>query len=82
MGIYTFIFCLCIALLFHSYVLFPLLLTWFAKNKKQNEITYVLNNLELPTVAILIAAYNEETVIEEKIKSIFLTDYPIEKMVL
>ena len=80
MGIYAFIFCLCIALLFHSYVLFPLLLSWFAKNKKQNEITYALNDLELPTVAILIAAYNEETVIEEKIKSIFLTDYPIEKI--
>ena len=80
MGIYAFIFCLCIALLFHSYVLFPLLLSWIAKNKKQNEITYALNDLELPTVAILIAAYNEETVIEEKIKSIFLTDYPIEKI--
>ena len=80
MGIYAFIFCLCIALLFHSYVLFPLLLSWFAKNKKQNEITYALNDLELPTVAILIAAYNEESVIEEKINSIFLTDYPIEKI--
>lgn len=80
MGIYIFLFCLCIALLFHSYVLFPLLLSWFAKNKKQNEITYALNDLELPTVAILIAAYNEESVIEEKIKSIFLTDYPIEKI--
>ena len=80
MGIYAFIFCLCIALLFHSYVLFPLLLNWFAKNKKQNEITYALNDLELPTVAILIAAYNEESVIEEKINSIFLTDYPIEKI--
>ena len=61
-------------------MLFPLLLSWLAINKKQNEITYALNDLELPTVAILIAAYNEQTVMEEKIKSIFLTDYPIEKI--
>ncbi len=76
----SFLFFLSIGLLFHSYVLFPLILSWLAKNKKQNEITYALNDLELPTVAILIAAYNEESVIEEKIKSIFLTDYPIEKI--
>ncbi|MEY3843016.1 MAG: hypothetical protein RIR80_587, partial [Bacteroidota bacterium] len=66
--------------MFHSYVLFPLILSWLAKNKKQNEITYQINDSELPSVAILIAAYNEESVIEEKIKSIFLTDYPIEKI--
>ena len=66
--------------MFHSYVLFPLILYWLAKNKKQNEITYQINDSELPSVAILIAAYNEESVIEEKIKSIFLTDYPIEKI--
>ena len=76
----SFLFFLSIGLLFHSYVLFPLLLSWLAINKKQNEITYALNDLELPTVAILIAAYNEQTVMEEKIKSIFLTDYPIEKI--
>ncbi len=76
----SFLFFLSIGLLFHSYVLFPLILSWLAKNKKQNEITYQKNNIDLPSVAILIAAYNEESVIEEKIKSIFLTDYPIEKI--
>jgi cellulose synthase/poly-beta-1,6-N-acetylglucosamine synthase-like glycosyltransferase len=35
---------------------------------------------ELPTVAVLIAAYNEESVIEEKLNSIYHSDYPLFKI--
>ena len=80
MGTITFLFYLCIALLFHSYVLFPFILSVVSINKKQNQNTYKLGADELPTVAILIAAYNEESVIEEKIKSIFNTEYPVDKI--
>jgi cellulose synthase/poly-beta-1,6-N-acetylglucosamine synthase-like glycosyltransferase len=36
--------------------------------------------LKTPAVEILIAAYNEESVIEDKIKSILTTDYPLDKI--
>ncbi|MES2680205.1 MAG: glycosyltransferase [Bacteroidota bacterium] len=35
---------------------------------------------ELPPVAILIAAYNEEKVIEEKLNSVFSTEYPLQQI--
>ncbi|MFC3559007.1 glycosyltransferase family 2 protein [Pedobacter jamesrossensis] len=37
------------------------------------------DNAELPTVTILIAAYNEENIIEEKIKNTLELDYPKDK---
>lgn len=69
----------CFFLLFHSYALFPFLLKLLSRNKKQNENCYQLND-DLPTVAILLAVFNEEQVIEEKIRSTFDTKYPIDKI--
>jgi len=45
-----------------------------AKSKKYNQIIFSKN--ELPKVAIVIAAYNEEKVINEKLESTFITNYP------
>lgn len=67
-----------IFLLVYHYVLFPLIINALAKNKKANFDKYTLD--ELPTISILLAAYNEEKVIEEKIRSTFNTSYPIEKI--
>ncbi|MCP4522115.1 MAG: glycosyltransferase [Cytophagales bacterium] len=67
--------------LFQTYVFFPIILSILAKGKKQNEEIYALNNInDLPKVSILLAAYNEELVIEEKIKSTFDTSYPLDKI--
>ena len=66
-------------LIFHSYVLFPLILSALSKGKKQNQIVYTLND-DLPSVAILLAVYNEESVIEEKILKTFETNYPKHKI--
>ncbi len=64
----------------HTYVIFPFLLSLFARNKKQNSIIYTEGDDALPKVSILLAAYNEEKVIEEKIKSTFNTTYPKNKI--
>lgn len=65
----------------HSYLFFPLILNIKAKGKKQNNDVYSKDAKELlPKVSILLAAYNEEAVIEEKIKSTFNTSYPIENI--
>ncbi|MFK7903571.1 MAG: glycosyltransferase [Chitinophagales bacterium] len=67
--------------LFHSYLLYPVLLRWFTRGKKNNQIVFGEDEKEaLPNLYILMAAYNEEKVIEEKLQSIFETDYPIEKL--
>lgn len=39
----------------------------------------VLNEDEYPFISILVSAFNEEAVIEEKIKSVYNSDYPTEK---
>ncbi len=69
----------CIFLIFHSYVLFPVVLKILSINKKQNTNVYTYED-DLPSVAILLAVYNEQSVIEEKIIKTFETKYPINKI--
>ena len=73
------IFWLSVAVIFYSYVLFPLLLQLLAGRRRPDLESYAAQDL-LPRVSILISAYNEEEVIEEKIRSIFKTHYPINKL--
>lgn len=66
-------------LLFHSYILYPFILFLLNYNKKENCLTYRLSD-ELPTISILMAAHNEESVIARKIESIFDTTYSLDKI--
>lgn len=66
--------------LLHSYVLFPIILDYLAKGKKSNLNIYKENDSYLPKVSILLAVYNEESVIQKKINHTFLTSYPLEKI--
>lgn len=69
----------CVVLVVHSYLLYPLFLVLSTSaGKKSNEIIFEEN--ELPEIEILIAAYNEEKVIGEKLKSIFESKYPTNKI--
>ena len=61
-----------------SYIIYPLLLQLLAAGKKPNQELYTL--ADLPSLSILIAAHNEEKVIEEKLLSIFNGNYPLEKL--
>lgn len=89
------LFWLCVLLMLHSYVLFPLLLQLLARNKKDNQIVFeravkvspLGGDLEgagaeagLPHVYILMSAYNEQKVIKEKLESVFDTDYPLDRL--
>lgn len=51
----------------HTYLIFPTLIIFFGKIKKQNVVCFSLT--ELPLISIIIAAHNEEKVIEKKIES-------------
>jgi len=60
------------------YIIYPLLLQLLATGKKNNAEVFAHDSL--PGVSILIAAHNEEKVIEEKLQSIFQGNYPLEKL--
>ncbi|MFO7880102.1 MAG: glycosyltransferase [Bacteroidota bacterium] len=65
--------------IFHSYLLYPLILKIKAGNKHLQNKTYS-HRENLPEVSIIMAAYNEEAVIEQKVISIFDNDYPVNKI--
>lgn len=65
--------------LFYTYLGYGLIIYLLSKFKKPAIISGMQSN-ELPPVTILIAAYNEEILIEEKIKNTLALDYPPEKL--
>ncbi|MCR5886281.1 glycosyltransferase [Hymenobacter sp. J193] len=75
-------FWLALLLVAHTYVLFPILLSWRARGRHHNAQLYAPHDEELPRVDVLLAAHNEEQVIEEKIRSTFATTYPLDKLTL
>lgn len=68
---------LCCFLVLYTYALYPLcLLTFFLFQKKRRKF----DENHFPSVTLLIAAYNEETVIAEKLKNCLALDYPSDKI--
>jgi len=73
------IFILCGFLILYNYLFYPLILSVLARKVQSNDIFYKLED-DLPFISILLAVYNEEAVIKEKIKSTFKTNYPLDKI--
>ena len=65
--------------LFYTYIGYGLLLWAITRFRKKNKFVSKLNDDELPTVAVLIPAFNEEDFIEEKIRNSISLDYPEDK---
>jgi len=65
--------------LLHSYVIYPLIINILAKNKKLNQKIYNSDD-DLPFISVIMAVRNAESVILEKIKSIYKNGYPINKI--
>ena len=62
----------------HTYVVYPLMMLILTSGRKLKHESYSLE--ELPAIDIIIAAHNEEKVIQKKIESIFNSEYPPEKI--
>ncbi len=77
--LFELVFWLSAAAVFHSYVLYPIILQILTWHKKENEIVFCHAD-SLPEVSVLMAAFNEEKVIAEKLESIFETNYPLAKL--
>ncbi len=78
--IFIIIFWISIFSIFHTYVLFPFILKIIGRNYAQNSNIYLASDVNLPRVSVVMAAYNEESVIEEKILSILASNYPTNKI--
>ena len=72
----AFIFWVSIVTIIYTYIGYPLLLFLISKFAKRP----VDKKPILPTVTILIAAYNEEKVIEQRIRNCLALDYPKDKL--
>lgn len=75
--IWQLLFWISVGALVHSYVLYPALLKLFGAPLS---LPARQPHAELPTVCVFMAAYNEEKVIEQKIRSVFHSDYPAAKL--
>lgn len=76
------VFWVSVAGLFHSYVLYPLLLKWLAGNRRNNQLVHTRDEEsgEWPAIVAAMAAHNEESVIEATLSSIFASDYPADRL--
>jgi len=59
--------------------LYPILLKWWAKNRAFHDECFGQTD-SLPKVSVLLAAYNEAAIIEEKLRSIFSGGYPLDRL--
>lgn len=80
MIIATIFFWVCLISIVHSYLIYPIILKFASVHKRGNTTIYAEDSPDLPTISIVMAAYNEERVLEEKIKSIFDATYPLSKV--
>lgn len=73
--VFQIIFWIAIYAIFHTYLFYPIGVIAFSKISKKRKLASDDFGFE-PKVALVFAAYNEESVIKEKIESIYDCDYP------
>jgi cellulose synthase/poly-beta-1,6-N-acetylglucosamine synthase-like glycosyltransferase len=73
------IFWMLVFLIAYSYLLYPLLL-WLLSKFISVAKTISLKSDELPTVTLLVAAYNEEAFVDEKVANSKKLNYPTDKL--
>jgi biofilm PGA synthesis N-glycosyltransferase PgaC len=71
-----------IGILFYTYLGYGVLVYVLAKMKQRNGPPEIPSDHDLPTVTMVVAAYNEARFIEEKIRNSFSLDYPADKLKL
>jgi len=85
------VFLLCLFLVAYVYVLYPLIVFTLASIvQMRRDFRYVLSRKErravlpettsLPTISVIIAVYNEERIIEDRIANCMSVDYPRDRM--
>lgn len=73
------LFWISLLLLSHTYAIYPLLLSFLARNRRENQCVYKPED-KLPAISVVHSVYNEASVIEKKIRNIYATNYPAHQM--
>lgn len=73
------IFCICWGLIGFAYVGFPILLARFARRAAPLPTSLPQDSDRLPRVLMVVAAFNEEAVIAEKLANSWVLDYPADR---
>ncbi|HZW32270.1 MAG TPA: glycosyltransferase family 2 protein [Isosphaeraceae bacterium] len=76
----TLIFWACLALVTYAYVGYPLLIWGLSRVVHRPAVPPAGDDAELPMVSLLIAAHNEEAVIEDRLRNALAMDYPPAKL--
>lgn len=76
----AFVMWLCVAGVVYTYVLYPALIWLFARVMGSQASRRDLSDAELPTVSLLIAAYNEQANIGARVDNALRLDYPASKL--
>jgi cellulose synthase/poly-beta-1,6-N-acetylglucosamine synthase-like glycosyltransferase len=76
----TVIFWSCLALVSYTYLGYPLLVWGLSRVFNRLAVPREVDVTDMPTVSLLIAAYNEEAVIEDRLSNALAMDYPREKL--
>lgn len=77
------IFWISVLLIVFSYAIYPILLGLFARLFDKSDNIKVTNSPEnWPRVSVIISAFNEESVIEERVNNLLSLDYPKDKMTI
>lgn len=69
----------CAALVLYAYAGYPLLIWALSRAPGRRVDPPSADDAELPTVSLLLAAYNEELVIDDRLRNALVMDYPSEK---
>jgi cellulose synthase/poly-beta-1,6-N-acetylglucosamine synthase-like glycosyltransferase len=72
------LFWLSVILVAHTYLIYPVFIRLLSSYKNSNNILFSFE--EMPKISIIMAAHNEEKVIEQKVKSVFQGNYPIHRI--
>lgn len=67
-------------ILFYTYIGYGLIVWLLLSFKKQKSIIFPIQEAALPNVTLLVAAYNEAGIIQQKIQNTFELDYPADKL--
>src|SRR5579871_3804944 len=70
----------CLAAVVYAYAGYPLVIWCLSRLFSRRVGALPCSDDELPTLSLLIAAYNEETEIEDRLRNALAMDYPSEKL--
>ena len=73
-----FIFWLSLGTILYTYVIYPLELILLVKAKRSNRRS--VESADLPSVTVVVSVFNEEKVLEDRIRNLGMIDYPEEKI--